>query len=107
MNCKPGDLAVVIRNSTVDDTLMGRLVRVLHAAPMGDYVLPDGMAAYNQHADRSWVCESLGAPFIAPLLGSWRRTRLARYAGIADWGLRPIRGDESPETIVRELETQS
>ena len=38
MNCKPGDIAVVIGASR----FAGRLVEVLYAAPQNDFYLPDG-----------------------------------------------------------------
>lgn len=92
MNCKPGDLARIVHPA-----LYGKFVDVLYAAPTTDYTLPDGyLASPNLAGEPEWVCAAHGAPFDAPL----RRggARKARYAGIKDKWLRPIRGlDETAD----------
>ena len=104
MNCRPGDIAV-----TTHPTLT-TLVAVMYAAPVDDFILPDGHKALRQTAGPAWVCEAMGSLF--PVL-AWEkgvsRPALRRYAVIADRWLRPIRGDgltddtpadvERPQTV--------
>ena len=89
MNCKPGDLAIVIRGQ-----IMGKLVEVLYAPPVGIiFLLPDG----HRHAPcdpGEWVLKILGAPVHG--LPGWPPERYAQYGCGKDSGLRPIRG--LPET---------
>ena len=94
MNCKPGDLAVIVHPKSA-----GKLVSVLHAVPGLKYTLPDGYPAMaNVDGKAEWVCESLGSSFTARL--SSGELRYARYAGIHDQWLRPIRPtDGEDETL--------
>ena len=39
--CRPGDIAIIVRGSA--HQVLGRMVTVLHAAPVGAFRLPDGM----------------------------------------------------------------
>ena len=81
MNCRPGDIAV-----TTHPTLT-TLVAVMYAAPVDDFILPDGHKALRQTAGPAWVCEAMGSLF--PVL-AWEkgisRPALRRYAVIADRG---------------------
>src|SRR5258708_18624726 len=95
LNCKPGDLAIMIAGKQY----AGRLVEVLYTSPRCLNQLPDGYWASGSPADY-WVCQSLGSPFEAPVYcGATGETtsRSAMYASIADWALRPLRGDEAGE----------
>lgn len=88
MNCKPGDIAYIIHPSRY-----GALVSVIEAAPVGDFYLPDGYFAFEA-SKGSWVCESLGSPFDAPVYNTRtgkKSFRKARFAAIHDRWLRPIR----------------
>jgi hypothetical protein len=82
--------------------MYGTLVEILHAAPVGDFVLPDGQPANCVHAD-CWVFEFLGKPksvLIAGPLGVM--TRMARFAQCQDKWLKPIRDpgeDARDETL--------
>jgi hypothetical protein len=92
-NVKPGDLAYITHPK-----LLGALVSVLHLAPNGDYRLPDGYLARQETAGTFWVCESLGAPFNAPLI--YGGNRATRFAAIEDCWLRPLRdGDGADESL--------
>ena len=91
MNCKPGDLAIVIKGH-----LLGKLVEVLYAPPPYIFRLPDD----QRHAPGrpgDWVCKILGAPVNGSAwVNDWPANRLAQYGVFGDHGLRPIRG--LPET---------
>jgi hypothetical protein len=92
-NVKPGDLAYITHPK-----LLGALVSVLYLAPAGDYRLPDGHLGRQDVPGLFWVCESLGAPFDAPLFSGARRT--TRFCAIEDCWLRPLRdGDGADETL--------
>lgn len=91
LRCKPGDLAYITRQP-----YLGRLVNVLHLAPVGSHRLPDGYPALTDKPN-CWVIESLGSPFNAPIAitKSVRGTRTAQFGVCPDRHLRPIRGEES------------
>lgn len=100
MNCKPGDLARIVNGGK----LTNRLVFVLHMAPQGRFVLPDGYPTAEKKAPPgvNWVCESAGAPFEALLAGGG--IRQTRFGVIHDNYLRPIRDpgeDAVDETLQR------
>lgn len=100
MNCKPGDLAVII----VPGPYYGNLVSVLHAAPLSDFRLPDGHSHEGTGPCR-WVIESLGKPFNAPIVafGQVVDRRETRYGVARDEQLRPIRPGDVTEEEVSEL----
>ena len=98
MNCKPGDLATIVRGKRS----IGRLVEVLYAAPQIDFYLPDGYP----HAGSSpgdWVIRSLGAPFSAPT-EERAFLRVSMYVVGHDSGLRPLRGDSEKFDAENDLE---
>lgn len=94
MNCRPGDLAVVI----VPGPHHGSLVSVLRAAPAVPLRLPDGVL--NQGcAPAYWVVEMLGRPVRAQLTnGLWRA---ARFGTAADRELRPLRDSDGADETLR------
>lgn len=96
MNCKPGDLAIVIRGP-----ITGKLVEVLRAAPVGIvFRLPDG----HRHEACEigyWVLKILGTPVHG--LPGWPPERFAQYGCGGDSGLRPIKGLPVDETIDEEI----
>lgn len=86
MNCKQGDLAVVI----VPGRWHGVLVSVLHAAPVGeDFRLPDGFLQ-SPCEPGMWVVEVLGSPVEVKVNGPLGH-RLTRFGATSDSNLRPIR----------------
>jgi len=105
MNCKPGDLAFLIR-APKEPCKSPSIVKVLHAAPLGDFKLPDGVTGSGEHLEH-WVCESSSGDFIV-LMEFSGETRKSKYASIPDEFLRPIRPDAEPEstTTSRELAEQ-
>ena len=85
MNCKPGDIAVVIGASR----FAGRLVEVLYAAPQNDFYLPDGYC-HSGSAPNYWVLRTLGSLFGAPT-EEHGFLRVTEYGVGADARLRPLR----------------
>lgn len=88
MNCKPGDLAVIVGNSK----LAGRLVEVLFAAPAHVFRLPDGHI-HDGCAPNCWCIRSLGSPFEAPKSDGITFLRRAMFGVGGDNMLRPLRGE--------------
>lgn len=79
MNCRPGDLALIVGSSLPNDPDIGKIVRVITAIPS------DG--------EPCW-----GVECSVPLLVSYPLGELgyARGATVADRDLRPIRGERRP-----------
>lgn len=59
MNCKPGDIAIIIGSSIY----AGRLVEVLYVAPTVSHDLPNGVPHSAGTDAGTWVLKSLGTPF--------------------------------------------
>lgn len=90
MNCKPGDLAVVI-GSFSDDNL-GMLVEVMHAAPKCKYLLPDGVLMHGENAKyQGWMVKTLCRPFVRVGPDGFDR---GLYAQFPDYRLRPLPRDK-------------
>lgn len=98
MNCKPGDLAIVVRDNYGLGAL-GKLVEVLYAAPPYQFQLPNGR--WNEPASdpgKTWVLRILGAPLRPP--GFYY---LTEYGTGHDNALRPIKGLPVDEKIDEEI----
>jgi hypothetical protein len=98
MNCKPGDLAIIIRESedALSNPMAGRMVEVLYANPSHSFELPDG-THHEPGLPGFWVCKSLGSPWNAPVKNNAHR--LCMYGSIPDRVLRPLPGVEALESI--------
>ena len=94
MNCKPGDLAIVIRGRH-----SGKLVDVLRAAPFHNFLLPDGIWNEGEPSGACWVVKILGTPVWVDIYGHPNGGRFASYGTAADAWLRPLRGQPSDEHI--------
>ena len=98
MNCKPGDMAVIVR-SKFTPHLIGRIVEVLYMAPSyGSFCLPNGQL-HAQLVDKRprWVCKFQN-PVSAPTdIGQ----RLTDYAPVPDEVLRPIRDQPGDDEMLR------
>ena len=81
MNCKPGDLAIIVTSNAGNE---GRIVEVIRQSHWG--------VGY-------WHVRSIGSPCMMDI------GIPAMEASIQDFRLRPIRPDAEPQTIARELET--
>lgn len=87
MNCKPGDLAVIVADPTCGGVDLGMVVSVI-------------CATYADGRGPAWMCESGGRPLLSINGASYKRLR------IPDIYLRPIRPDSEPTSFEsrRELE---
>lgn len=94
MNCKPGDLAIVIGSSRYS----GRLVEVLDLAPNAWFRLPNGQLHCPPGDNESWVVNVLGSP-IATRVGGDGATRLVNQGVAPDSKLRPLPGKLEDEEI--------
>jgi len=88
MNCKPGDLAIVVSDKPHYN---GRIVEVMFAPPSKHFTLPDGYPAVHEGTDPCWVIKFIGGTVAAPLATGV--TRQAWYGVGADSALRPLRDD--------------
>lgn len=85
MNCKPGDIAIVVG----DSVFAGRLFEVLYAAPPRRFYLPDGQM-HEACRPGEWVLRSFGGLVDAQCEGGL--TRKAMYGCGRDSKPRPLRG---------------
>lgn len=103
MNCKPGDLAIVVKDRSGGEFL-GRLVEVIRAAPIGTpFVLPNGVShATLTGEEHYWVLRSLGTRF-PHAHGD------GMYGCGRDSGLYPLNGNEVSQArdSRKRLEAQS
>lgn len=93
MNCKPGDLAIVIKDASTAK-LAGMLVQVLHLAPPTDFLLPDRFV-HDGCLPGIWVVKFFH-PVTAPIY-SRSATRQTEYGCIGDRYLRPLPPPESAD----------
>jgi len=92
MNCKPGDLAVIMRSQFEEN--LYRFVWVRRAVPKSEWTSPSLL---------EWECESAGSP----LSFEWSDgsgTGTTMKLDICDRNLKPIRPDAAPESVTREKE---
>lgn len=91
MNCKPGDLAVIIQGPNA-----GSFVDVIRRAPVHDFFLPS--MAYAAGAFDAWIIKALAPISVPTVRGDWRRVD---FAVAEDYILRPIRG-ASPVVVTEQ-----
>lgn len=99
MNCKPGDLAVIVGFNPAHPHTTGRIVDVIEAAPVGvGFRLPDGKSHHPCRAG-AWIIR-----FHNPVnLNAIRGRSSAVFAVCPDAHLRPIRDpgeDAVDETLI-------
>ena len=80
MNCKPGDLAVVIRSCAGNE---GKIVRCIKLVPNDTAVMPDG----SFWTRNGWITE--------PELPGWNPG--IKAASVPDQNLRPIRDNDGED----------
>jgi len=91
MNCKPGDLAIIIGKPTHNPEALGMIVEVLYAAPLERFKLPDG-TPHQAASALSWVIR-----LTRPLPLAWNTVRkMGAYAVCPDSRLRPLPGEIEP-----------
>ena len=105
LRCKPGDLAVFVRAPVDAPEVLGKIVTILHAAPMTeDFRLPDGTLHFACPYPDRWVCQ-----FPHPVRVPMRRAgwRYGLYGVAPDWALRPIRPDADPVDVGEPVEAST
>lgn len=102
MNCRPGDLAVILSGAN-PPRFTGWIVEVLFEAPPAWFLAPDGVN-HQPSAPGNWFvksfCGSFGTVRWPDLGPSEVRTP---YAVIADAILKPLRGDPDAEGEPRDV----
>ncbi len=93
MAVKPGDLAIVHLPSDPDH---GRIVDVLAVSPPHDFLLPDNTRSQGSADTVCYVCKGIGAPLHALTLANTKW--VGWYASFCATTLRPLPGDETPES---------
>ena len=104
MNCKPGDLAIIIGDDPNNPDLVGMIVEVLYPPPAGPFNLPNGTGHKAVQLPNMWVIR-----FTRPVPVRWslKRRKPNLYAVCPDSKLRPLPGEHEPEALPspsRELE---
>ncbi|QIM51607.1 hypothetical protein [Hydrogenophaga crocea] len=91
MNCKPGDLAVIVRSGAQN---AGKLVEIARPATQAERKIFD----HRREGFHWWVC-SIGTPIV----DSWGDARME--TALPDAWLRPIRdpGDDATDEMVQLL----
>lgn len=99
MNCKPGDLAIVVRDN-FNIGALGKLVEVLYLAPPIKFQLPNGQwnVGAGDRYGSIWVVRLIGSKLIPPKC--WWPTE---YGTGADSALRPISGLPVDEKVNEEI----
>lgn len=94
MNCKPNEMAFIVKSALPE--FLGEIVTTRYLAPKGVvFNLPDGHAhAAISKPSPHWVCE-FPSDITARLADG--STRPTRFAPVPDKCLKPLRGDELPE----------
>lgn len=95
MNCKPGDLAVIVRVNANTKESLGRIVEVVHAEHPSTYILAFGI---NEELPR-WLCRGVGGPL------KTHSGQVFDAVVIPDFALRPIRdpGDDAQDETLQWL----
>jgi hypothetical protein len=99
MNCRQGDIAVIVRSQYRPD-LIGRIVEVLSLAPNGvAFRLPNGKPhAALRGTHPCWVCK-FQSPVTAPC--DYGLTVETLYAPVPDECLRPLRDGDGDDEMLR------
>ena len=98
MNCKPGDLAVIVDGDDCPQNL-GRFVTVVewvpafipYCAPDGSEFMGDNVAGWSVRAQSSLVTQNINGEYYLN----------DKYAVLDDRDLRPIRPSEEPDEMLR------
>jgi hypothetical protein len=97
MNCKPGDLAIIV-NCVRDVELNGRLVEVIFEENVSEWVAPDGFIWWDAAVNRSCAVRSLGLAFD---YGTGAPTEYALFEARCVKPLRDPGDDAVDETLLR------
>lgn len=85
MRCKPQDLAVIIKSARPQN--IGKLVTVIKVSTF---------------PSMDWECRSEGSPLLG-MCEFTRSIKSGRVVNFLDSQLRPLRTDETPARVIREL----
>lgn len=100
VNCKPNELAVIVRQS-VYGPLLGKVVTTLYVAPNCEFKLPDGFrqnALEPNSKYRTWWVVEFPNLIDAPCTSGSRKTR---YGCVPDAVMRPIRDNDGTDEMIR------
>jgi hypothetical protein len=101
MNCRPGDIAVIV---CLTPYWNNRICEVLYATPQESFTLPDGYLG-SETRYPAWIVRLVGMPAKAKIIrGDERATRTAWFGSVPDANLRPLRGDPDTQEIVTDEE---
>ena len=106
LNCKPGDLAVIVRSPQSPENI-GKIVRVIRPAVEGEWM--GGWRVCLMEGYFAWIVESSGSLLTwASFSKNGKRgsVNLVRQRAYADYCLKPIRdpGDDAVDQFTRKLE---
>ena len=96
MSVKPGDLAIVICQ---DSLWYGQIVEVIEQAPDCEFLLPDGLWSESPGGALAFLCKSIGGALPIPATGEVPKRGC--YGVFYPTNLRPLPGDETPESETR------
>lgn len=103
MNCKPGDLAVIVR-STLGN--FGKIVRVIgpslsNSVAFGTSVVDPATGArwLRCMSEFQWDVDAFGSPLISDVVGERVATHTRRP--FPDFALRPLRDNEDEDEMLR------
>lgn len=99
MNCKPGDLAVIVKSDNIMN--IGKLVRVIlpspgNHLPIGSHYFVKGIDFRRSGDWFCWIVESCSSPLIATPSGELHIVR-----PFSDRCLRPIRDQDGEDEMIR------
>jgi len=97
MNCKPGDLAIIVRSGFGNN---GKIVKIICGLGI-DPTFAGRWWAKKSGPTFYWLVESQGSPLIS------NKGYCAMSGPVADAALRPIRGDDDTTNINEHLEQQA
>jgi hypothetical protein len=100
MNCKPGDLAIIVSDKSEFPPMCGHIVSVMNLAPWRPFTDPDGNGHVAADSD-SWLVK-LQRPLLWPTYPSGYARTI--YIVCNDSQLRPIRPDSLADETEREKE---
>lgn len=95
MNCKPGDLAIVVHAYIPEE--LGRFVEVIMGTPNSGWIAPDGSYFLSSEDGLPrWYVHSLGSPFVCVNEVGMPSGLRSFFDVFKDSSLRPIRPDADP-----------
>lgn len=106
LNCKPGDLAVIMRSPASPENI-GKIVRVLRPAVEGEKI--EGWRVALRPDFPAWIVESAGSDLVwhgFRLANGKRTVSVVKQRAYADYCLKPIRdpGDDAVDETLQPKE---